>query len=326
MSAVKTGSTPAINGPFRRLLLKIGLATAALLIAVLGLTFVPAGSPASAAEVNQCNGVANGGGQGLNCDVTVTNNLDVETGAESSTIVVTECRGDANTDLTCTTTPTNSSSLTTKVEQCNDAAIGGGSSVICNVSVTNNVTGAASTDVTGATVNQCNGSGAEGTEPTLNCDPIPVSTTEATITQCNGSANGGGASMRVTCTVDPSTVSAELPEPVTIDQCNRTANGGGSVVTCNASLTNVFLPSALATSTPTPTATAAPQNQAAATPTPSATAAPVGKNTLHDSRTDGFTPTTDEGGDSVVALGIGGLLMAALLIGATRARRVSARL
>ena len=272
---------------------------AVLLLAVFGLTFAPSGSSASAAQtIAQCNDVANTGGLGLNCDVIVINNLDVTTGVASSTVTVTECHAAANTAPTCTTATTSYDALTTSVNQCNDAANGGGSSVICNVTVTNNVTGAASTDVTSATVNQCNGSGAEGPGPTLNCDPFPASTTSATVTQCNGSDNGGGAADRVTCTVTPSTTSALLP--VSINQCNGTANGGGSVVTCAASLTNISL---------------------AATPTPT----PIEKNTLHDSKTDGFNAaTTDEAG-SPLFLGIGGLLLAALVAAAIGARRISAR-
>jgi hypothetical protein len=276
-----------------------------MLLAIFGLTLSPSGGSASAAEtIAQCNDVANTGGLGLNCDVTVINNLDVTTGVASSTVTVTECLAAANTAPTCTTATTSFDSLTTSVTQCNDAANGGGSSVICNVTVTNNVTGSASTDITAATVNQCNGSGAEGTGPTLNCDPFPASTTGATITQCNGSTNGGGASDRVTCTVTPSTTSALLP--VSINQCNGTANGGGSVVTCAASLTSVSLAS-------TPISTP--------TPTPS----PVAKNTLHDSKTDGFIPATTDEANSPVFLGVGALLLAALVAAVIGARRISAR-
>ncbi|TFD23389.1 hypothetical protein [Cryobacterium sp. TMS1-13-1] len=277
---------------------RVVVLAAVALLAVFGLTFAPSGSSASAAQtITQCNNVANTGGLGLNCDVIVVNNLDVSTGVASSTVTVKECHAAANTAPTCTTATTSYDSLTTSVNQCNDAANGGGSSVVCNVMVTNNVTGSTSTDVTDATVNQCNGSGAEGTGPTLNCDPFPASTTGATITQCNGSTNGGGASDRVTCTVTPSTTSALLP--VSINQCNGTANGGGSVVTCAASLTNITLASA---TTPTP----------------------IAKNTLHDSKTDGFVPATDDGG-SPLLLGVGALLLAALVAAAIGARRISAR-
>ena len=294
---LNTTEATRLGGPLAR----IFVLAAAMLLAIFGLILSPSGGSASAAEtIAQCNDVANTGGLGLNCDVTVINNLDVTTGVASSTVTVTECLAAANTAPTCTTATTSFDSLTTSVTQCNDAANGGGSSVICNVTVTNNVTGSASTDITAATVNQCNGSGAEGTGPTLNCDPFPASTTGATITQCNGSTNGGGASDRVTCTVTPSTTSALLP--VSINQCNGTANGGGSVVTCAASLTNITL---------------------AAAPAPTAT--PIAKNTLHDSKTDGFNPAPSDDAGAPVFLGIGALLLAALVAAAIGARRISAR-
>lgn len=277
--------------------MRVSVLAAALLVAVFGLTFAPSGESASAAETTtQCNNVANTGGLALNCDVTVTNDLNVSTGVASSTVTVKECHSAANTAPTCTTATTSYDALTTSVNQCNDAANGGGSSVICNVTVTNNVTGAASTDVTDATVNQCNGSGAEGTAPTLNCDPFPADATDATITQCNGSANGGGAALRVTCTATPSTMSAQLP--VSIDQCNGTANGGGAVVTCDASLTNVVRASATTS---------------------------IAKNTLHDSQTGGFAHAADDAAALPVFLGIGALVAAAAAAAAVGTHWTSAR-
>ena len=266
---------------------------AALLIAVLGLTFTPSGNSASAAEtIAQCNSIDNTPGLGISCDVTITNNLDVATGVASSTVTLKECRGAANTDLTCTTATSSYGSFVSAVEQCNFAENGGGASVVCNVYVTNNITGGSTTGVTAATVNQCNGSGAEGGAPTLNCDPFPASTTSATITQCNGSANGGGAPERVTCTVSPSTMSSQLP--VSINQCNNTANGGGSVVTCGASLTNNAM-----------------------------TSAPPAKNVLNDAKTDGITHTA--GNDGLLGyLGVLVLLLAGLVTAAFAGRRMGA--
>ena len=286
--AVRTGARRSGTSLKRILVL-----AAALLIAVSGLTFAPLGSSASAATaIAQCNSIDNTPGLGISCDVTVINNLDVATGVASSTVTLKECRGAANTALTCTTATTSYGSLVSSVEQCNFAANGGGASVICNVYVTNNITGDATTGVTAATVNQCNGSGASGPAPTLNCSPFPASTTSATITQCNGSTNGGGAPERVTCTVTPSTVSSQLP--VSINQCNNTANGGGSVVTCTASLTNKAL-----------------------------TSIPPAKNVLNDSRTDGFTHTAGNDG-APDFLGVLVLLLAGLLTAAFAARRMGA--
>ena len=285
---VRTGATQ-LGASLKRVLVLL----AALLIAVLGLTFTPSGNSASAAEtIAQCNSIDNTPGLGISCDVTVTNNLDVATGVASSTVTLKECRGAANTALTCTTATTSYGSLVASVDQCNFAANGGGASVICNVYVTNNITGAPITGVTPATINQCVGSGSEGSEPTLKCSPVPASTTNATITQCNGSANGGGAPERVICTVSPSTVSSQIP--VLINQCNDSANGGGSVVTCTASLTN-----------------------------DSRASTPIAKNVLNDSRTDGFTHTAGKDGftDSP---GVLVLLLAGLLTAAFAARRLGA--
>lgn len=267
----------------RSSLRRAAILAGSLLIAVLALTFGPSGGTASAAQtIAQCNNIDNTGGLGLTCEVTVSNNLDLATGVESSTVYIKECHGAANTaPSSCTESTTSYDTLTTSVSQCNYAEEGGGSSVICTVRVVNNITGDAST--TGATINQCNGSGAGGgTEPTLNCDPYPATTSSATITQCNGSVNGGGGSLRVTCTVLPSVMSAQLP--VAVNQCNNSANGGGSTVTCSASLSNIVLASA---TTPVPP-----------------------KNKLYDSNTDGFL-LAGINSDGAMFLGVGLLLLIA---------------
>ena len=279
--------------------LKRGLVlVAALLVAVAGLTFAPLGSPASAAPaIDQCSGIAEGGGQGIACDVTVINTLDVATGVASSTVTLKVCSGAAGPNVTCDTpTTTTEDFLVTSVGQCNSAANGGGASVICNVYVTNNIVGGSTTGVTDATVNQCNGSGEGGPALTLNCTPTDASTTGATITQCNDSVNGGGGILTVTCTVTPSTMNSQLP--VSINQCNGTANGGGSFVICTASLTNNVLPA-------------------------KSNASPPAKNVLNDSRTDGFTHAA--GGDGFPdSLGVLVLLLAGLLTAAFAARRLGA--
>lgn len=316
-SAVMAMTNPARIGAsrFTVSLTRVLALAAVLVIAVLGLTFAPSSGSASAAQsIMQCNGVENTGGLGLNCDVSVINNLNTTTGVTSSVVTVEECQQAANTAPICTAPVTTSyDSLTTSVDQCNEAANGGGASVVCSVSVTNNITGAASNTLTEATVNQCNGSGAEGTQPTLDCNPFPANTTGATITQCNGSVNGGGAAERVICSVTPSTMSAQLP--VSINQCNGTANGGGSLVTCTASLTNIVLASS---TTPIPTAT--PVEAA-----PIATATPVAKNTLHDSKTDGFTHVSTTGDTSSILIVVGLVMLAGLLAAAVAVRRIGAR-
>jgi hypothetical protein len=293
-------STPLSSGNrFTSSLMRATALGASLALAVVALTFGPSGDAfAATQDFAQCNSVYNTPGLGLNCDVTVTNNLNVATGAESSTVTTKACHGAANTKPSACTTSTKSfSALTQKVSQCNYVLDGGGASLICNVHVINNITGQATK--TAATVDQCVGSGANGTEPTLNCDPMPASVTGATVTQCNGSANGGGAAKRVTCTVSPSTKSDQLP--VAINQCNNAANGGGSVVTCTASLVNNI--------------------RTAGSTTPL-------KNVLHDSKTDGFELAGSNGVNNEGAfLGAGVLLLlaAGLLTAAFSTRKAGAR-
>ena len=258
----------------RGLAVTFGLVVAAA--AILGTTQAPASAAPIPGTVNQCNYIQDGGGNEIACDVTITNYLDLDTGLSRSDITVRTCEG-AVGELVCTDIPVSFPTATTVVDQCNNSANGGGSIATCNVTVENVIIGDATTSP--ATVNQCNGSGAEGPEPTLNCTPVS-STTSATITQCNASVNGGGAARRVTCTVDPSTVSAALP--VTIRQCNDSVNGGGSTLTCTASMTNRIVPAGtvvptptqppVSTSTPTPT----PSATDTPTPTPSSTPPPVG--------------------------------------------------
>jgi hypothetical protein len=187
--------------------------------------------------VNQCNGFDNAGGQAVACTVTVTNTLNLATGVGGSVVTVTECHGAANAPLTCTTSTTSSSQVVTSVTQCNGSGSGGGGTVTCSVEIVNNITGVAPSSP--ATVNQCNGSGeGGGIQPTLLCLPSGA-TTGATVTQCNGSGNGGGASIRVQCTVAPSTQTSALP--ISVNQCNGSGNGGGATVTCTVSVTNTFI-------------------------------------------------------------------------------------
>ncbi len=234
---------------------------------VLGVAVQTNAGAASPAAVNQCNGTDNVGGQAVACSVSVINNLDLGTGAASSTVTLTECHGAANAAPTCTNTPiTHPNQLTTTVTQCNGSGSGGGGTVTCSVRVTNNITGTASTSP--ASIDQCNGSGAGGgTQPTVACTPIG-NTTNATITQCDNSGNGGGGTRRVRCTVGPSTQTAALP--VTVDQCNGSGNGGGGTVTCTVTLVNNII-SAPVTTPPvtTPPVTTPPVT------TPPVTAPPV---------------------------------------------------
>lgn len=192
---------------------------------------------ASAAVVEECNYDVTGGGTQIDCTVDIQNIFDVATQTGSAVVTTTTCLGAANTALVCDPVVTNYDEVITSVNQCNNSATGGGSTVICRVNVTNTITGVGTPQ--NATINQCIGSGTGGgTEPTVVCDPLG-STTNATITQCNGSGNGGGGTMRVQCTVGTSTTSALLP--VTINQCNGSGNGDGATVTCDAAIDNIMI-------------------------------------------------------------------------------------
>jgi hypothetical protein len=160
--------------------------------------------------------------------------VNLTTGVTTSSLSGTVCEGAAHAPLTCTPWADSSNQLTSSVTQCNGSGSGGGGTVACTVSIVNNITGSATPSP--ITVNQCNSSAeGGGTQPTLSCNPIG-DTTGAGVTQCNGSGNGGGGTMRVLCTVDPSTQSAAAP--TTVNQCVGSGNGGGSTVTCSSSETN----------------------------------------------------------------------------------------
>src|SRR5450759_552829 len=188
------------------------------------------------------NGVGNGSGQGLICEVTIVNQITASGG--SATVTVRECHGAAGAPTAaCTTKTTTLTKPVTSVNQCNDAINGGGGTLRCSVKVTNNFVGL-KTGTTAATVNQCVGSGGG---ITTGCDPFPATTTGATITQCNGSANGGTL-VGLTCTATGTESAARI---VTINQCNGSANGGGALVICSA---NVTTSAAAASPSPSPSA------------------------------------------------------------------------
>lgn len=250
------------------------------LAVVLALGLMPVGTATAAPlTVAQCNGIANVGGQGIDCSVTIVNTFDAATGLGSSTVTVQSCTGAANAANTCVgPTTTAFPDVTTTVDQCNGSASGGGGTATCTVTITNNIT-AGATPVA-ATVRQCIGSGTGGgTAPTTVCDPVS-NTTGATVDQCNGSGNGGGGTMRVRCNVAlGSTQSASLP--VSVNQCNVSANGGGAFLTCRTSTTNNLIaapaqpaPSASATATATIAPSASPSAVASAAPS-SSPATPV---------------------------------------------------
>ena len=231
------------------------------------------------APVNQCNGLANVGGQGLACTVTI-DNFVTSSGAASapSTVTVTVCVGAAGPigagAGTCTTTVSSSAQPVLSVTQCDGSANGGGGVLICAATITNHFAGAPAVAPTAAMVYQCIGSVITGTGAPGTCTPANTpgvtSVTAANVGQCNGSGNGG-TSVGFICTVSTgSTATSTLP--VNIDQCNGSTNGGGALTRCTATISSIVV----AAPTPTPAPTVAPTATPAPTPAPTATpAAPV---------------------------------------------------
>jgi len=229
----------------------ISLLSGGLLLAG-SLALAGAVSAATIGPTTSCsNGVANTGGKGLICQVTIVNTFSSSGG--SARVTVRECHGAAgDPTAACSTRVLNLTRPVTAVTQCNSSINGGGGTLRCSVAVTNQFVGVGFTP-TAATVNQCVGSGGG---ITIGCDPFPATTTGATITQCNGSANGGTL-VGLTCTAS-GTKSATAS--VRINQCNGSANGGGALVICSATITNragVAIP---------PTDTLAPAEPASAPP------------------------------------------------------------
>jgi len=208
-----------------------GLAALSMLSAASLFMTAPASAVVISPTVTCNNGLGNGGAV---CETTVVNTI-TPSGA-SAVVTVRECLGSAGVpDLTCTTTTQPLSEAVTAVNQCDGSINGGGGTLLCSVTVTNNFIGITpAPTVTAATVNQCVGSLTTGTVRA--CTPDPATTTSATITQCNGSANGGGASL--TCTAS-GTQSSGLA--FIIDQCNGSSNGGGTRTVCSATITNNVL-------------------------------------------------------------------------------------
>jgi hypothetical protein len=227
------------------------------LLALGGLTALPASAASGAPAVTQCNppDFPTGIGYQVTCNVSV-NNYTSSSGATISTLTTSACLAAAGVvypscplNLGPVVTTTSSTQLVTSVNQCNGIVNGHGSNVYCNVTVTNHVP--PGTPESGVSVNQCIGS-AGGGGSTQACTPLG-STTNATVTQCNGSSNGGGTyagQPAVGCSV----TGADSALPVIINQCNGTSNGGGSAATCTATVADVFTTASTAT---TPAATGA---------------------------------------------------------------------
>lgn len=199
-------------------------------------------TPAFAAPLSQCNGIADDG-DGVECDVTITNEWDMATSTGSSTVVTRVCVGAANVAFgpgdCAVTTVEHLDDVTTSVDQCNGTANGGGSTLRCTVTITNTLVGTGTTQA--PSVNQCSNSFDSLLLPgDSSCDPVQA-TTNATIAQCNDSINGG-TQVSMVCSVGVSAMSAAMP--MSVDQCNGSVNGGGSLLECSTSITTIFIPAA----------------------------------------------------------------------------------
>lgn len=305
------------------------LLTGALLL-IGSLAIASGATAATIAPTTTCsNGVDDTPGLGLICEVTVVNTITATGG--TAVVTVRECHGAAgNPQAACSVTTSPLTGPVTGVTQCNNAINGGGGTLRCSVTVTNNFI-ASSPTATAATVNQCVGSGGG---ITTGCNPFPATTSGATITQCNGSANGGTL-VGLTCTA---TGTASSAASVLVNQCNGSANGGGSLVICSASITNNVnvgpsaSASASASASPSVAPSASPSASASASalPSASAAAAPAAGPTARPRVTMPPTntePVADPGAPGSPALALIGLLcllgFAGLVVGAARLRAQS---
>jgi hypothetical protein len=241
------------------------LVTGGLLL-LSSLAFAGSVSAATIGPTTTCsNGVANTGGRGLICQITVVNTITGSGG--SARVTVRECHGAAgDPTAACSTRVTYLTRPVTAVTQCNSSINGGGGTLRCSVKVTNEFVGL-SFGATNASVDQCVGSAGGGGRK-IACIPFPATTSGATITQCNGSGNGGGLVKSSTCTA---TGTKSPAHGVRINQCNGSANGGGALIICSASISNrAGAPGSAPILPPTDTlaSTAAPADAPASWPTP----------------------------------------------------------
>jgi hypothetical protein len=147
-------------------------------------------------SVNQCNGVVNGGGSNVYCNVAITNNV-----------------------------PAGTSTSGVSVNQCNGSVTGNGGTIAC--------TPTAST--TNATVDQCNdsvtGGGTYAGEPTAGCTVTgSTSADPVTVNQCNGTATGGGSAITCAATF-ANVIAVATPTGTTPTPTGSTGTGGSTTGT-----------------------------------------------------------------------------------------------
>jgi hypothetical protein len=178
-------------------------------------------------SVNQCNGIATGGGSNIFCDVTVIN--DIPAGTPTSGVTVHQCIGSGTGqagDVLCV--PLGSTSGAT-VTQCDGSGNGGGTysgiyAIICTVS------GSATA--------------------------LPV-----TINQCNGSGNGGGTTVTCTATITNNFVTATGPTTtIATGPTTTIATGPTTTTTTGPTTTTTTGPTTTTTTGPTTTTTTGSSN------------------------------------------------------------------
>ena len=172
-------------------------------------------------SVNQCNYTATGGGSNVFCDVTVIN--DIPAGTPTSGVTVNQCNNAATTIERCDPYPASTSGATVTqcngsggkgtyvgtysvqctvtgaasalpvtINQCNNTATGGGSSVTCTATITNNfvtTTGPTTTIATGPTTTTTT-----GPTTTTTTGPTTTTTTTTTAPTTTTAAAGSGSS------------------------------------------------------------------------------------------------------------------------------------
>jgi hypothetical protein len=209
---------------------------------------------AASAPVSQCSDTGSTGGDTITCTVTITNDFTYNAadpsaptpvGAGATIVTQVNCTGSAVCPTGGTTTST---SPVTGITQCDNAGLGGASTITCTATVTNDLHGYPIGASITPTVSQC---GAIPNGVAKNCTGSNQSGSGGpggqSVNQCNGA---GGAAGGVTCTATaPASQATGLP--TTIDQCNGAGQNGASTITCTATITNNFIGS----TSPTPTTT-----------------------------------------------------------------------
>ena len=219
-------------------------------------------------SVDQCSNTGSVGGDTITCDVTITNNFAYNPATPGTptglATVVTSivCTGSAVCPVGGTVT---SLVPITVITQCNNAGLGGASTVTCTVTVTNNLSGWPVGAAIDSSVSQCQSPGLVNTltcvaTPPGNNRPGTAGPGGQSVSQCN-SSGGAGGTMTCTATAPPS---EDTGLPITIQQCNASGPNGASTVTCTATITNNFL--GTRGETPTPT-TPTPTSPGATSPT-----------------------------------------------------------